>query len=128
MNKQEKEGRVMRKKSQTEPKGDEGRLLTDTWTWLRGEDGEKVHVDAAPIMNYQRDLTSSIKDAEIAELKEQVEYMHEAWEVLIEVTEAECQEKIARIRRELEEMFEPTVPMSISYEKWHAYWEEEGAK
>jgi len=69
-----------------------------------------------------------MKDAEIAELKEQVEYMHEAWEVLIEVTEAECQEKIARIKGELEEMFEPTVPMSINYEKWHAYWEEKGVK
>jgi len=68
------------------------------------------------------------KYAEIAELKEQIEYMHEAWEVLIEVTEAECQEKIARIRRELEEMFEPTVPMSLDYEKWHAYWEKKGVK
>jgi len=33
-----------------------------------------------------------------------------------------------RIRGELEEMFEPTVPMSINYEKWHAYWEKKGAK
>jgi len=34
---------------------------------------------------------------EIAELKEQIEYMHDVWEILIEVTEAECQERVERI-------------------------------
>jgi len=42
-----------------------------------------------------------LTDEEIAELKEQIEYMHEAWEVLIEVTEAECQERIEGILNDI---------------------------
>jgi len=43
---------------------------------------------------------------EIAELKEQIEYMHEVWEVLIEVTEAECQERAKRIGSNLLEIID----------------------
>jgi len=47
-----------------------------------------------------------LTDEEIAELKEQIEYMHEAWEVLIEVTEAECQERAKRIGSNLLEIID----------------------
>jgi len=66
------------------------------------------------------------KDAEIAELKEQIEYMHEAWEVLIEVTEAECQERVESIKRELEDITRS--PFGINERRWQAVWEEEGVK
>ncbi len=32
-------------------------------------------------------------------------------------------EELKEIKEELEELFEPTVPMSITYEKWSKYWE-----
>jgi len=72
------------------------------------------------ILKAQRDLTRREKDAEIAELKEQVEYMHEAWEVLIEVTEAECQERVEGIKRVVLQSIanEPEYPSDMPDELW----------
>ena len=42
--------------------------------------------------------------------------------------EAECRERIEGIKRELEGLFEPTVPMSIDYKKWRAFWKKKGVK
>jgi len=123
----------MRKKSQTEQKGDESRLLTDEeikTIIIKAEcsPGTRLSDIAIRASEYrliesQRDLTASIKDAEIAELKEQVEYMHDVWEILIEVTETECQERVERIKRELEDITHS--PFGINERRWQAVWERE---
>ena len=52
----------------------------------------------------------------------------EEWMDTLFAKDAECQERVERIKRNLEGMFEPTVPMSLDYEKWRAFWKKEGVK
>ena len=56
--------------------------------------------------------TASIKDKEWRQILRDT----------ITVKDAECQARVERIKSELENLFEPTVPMSLAYKKWRAYW------
>ena len=42
------------------------------------------------------------------------------------IKDAEWQKRLRDIRRKVEQNFEPTIPMSISYEKWWELWQQEG--
>ena len=85
-------------------KPDEGRLLTlpdykhtctrYTTGSIRSQCVACAYEDGAQA---QRDLTASIKDVEIAELNEALDYMVESQEVLVEVLEGECQQRIIEV-------------------------------
>ncbi len=95
-----------------EPKPDESRLLTgdeiDKLIYPRGQSSKAV-------AKAQDLKTAHIKDAECA--KEKAEFGLSVNEAAYHL----CQQKIAKLFGEIEELFEPTVPMSLDYEKWRAY-------
>ena len=85
---------------QSEP--DDSRLLTDEGIMnvmleCGGRNNPEVADYDKELIRKQDAKTASIKDGEITELKEQVDYMHEAHEVLVEFLEDECQETIKGI-------------------------------
>jgi hypothetical protein len=72
----------------------------EAWCRMK-EDNLMLQLD-----NYNTELLLEAQHAkdqeEIKELKEQVGYMHEAYEVMCEVLETDCQKRIERIFEEIE--------------------------
>jgi len=110
----------------------DNRLLTDEEQALISQEYPGYWAIEYPraVAKAQRDLTASIKDAELRRAIETISACHEGE---LETAREKCQARVERIKKEIEDKATHTYEkgdndsmLTIWYSVWQALWKEEG--